>query len=231
MSATLVHAKSHHCWNDVLHAARTGDTNAFTTLISPYAPKLRRLAWRITRNTEDAEDVCQESLLKAFMKLGQFIETQETQKNGLGCWLMKITANSAIDFVRRKQVRRYIPLDECDEIHGKAHAAGTGGWGESPEAAYLRREKICALVDAINKLPDDLRSVCFLRNVKELSTRDVAARLRISSIAVRLRLFRARDQLRKSLRARSRCRTGKWILARGVSGLGTTNPNIVESCH
>jgi RNA polymerase sigma-70 factor, ECF subfamily len=173
--------------------------DAFTAQVLPYVSSLQRLAWRITRNAEDAEDVCQESLLKAFMKFDQFVGSEETARNGFRGWLLKITANSAIDFIRRKQARRLVSFDECEQIQGNCYEAGAGGWSENPEAGYLRREQICVLAEAINKLPEELREVCFLRSVNDVPTKDVAARLRISSVAVRLRLFRAHGQLRKNL--------------------------------
>jgi RNA polymerase sigma-70 factor, ECF subfamily len=199
MSATPLQAKS-NCWHDVRKAVPRGDMDAFSTQVLPYVSGLLRLAWRITRNAEDAEDVCQESLMKAFMKFDQFAgPPEETGGNGFRCWLMKITANSAIDFIRRKQACKLVPLDECEQIRGKSYEAGAGGWGENPEAGYLRREQMWVLAEAINKLPEELRKVCFLRNVNNVSTKDVAVRLRISSVAVRLRLFRAHSQLRKNL--------------------------------
>jgi RNA polymerase sigma-70 factor, ECF subfamily len=229
-------------------APQRGNMDAFSTRVVPYISSLQRLAWRITRNAEDAEEVCQESLMKAFTKFDQFAGPEETARGGFRCWLMKITANSAIDLLRRKQARRLVPLDECEQIQGKCYEAGAGGWGENPETGYLRREKICVLAEAISKLPEELRKVCFLRNVNDLSTKDVAARLRISSVAVRLRLFRAHSQLRKNLslvhkgrgpaEARGNCgvlpRNRRKALqgsglTRQVSGRGTTNPNIVES--
>ena len=230
-----------------LEAAQRGNMDAFSTQVVPYISSLQRLAWRITRSTEDAEDVCQESLMKAFTKFDQFAGPEEGARDGFRCWLMKITANSAIDLIRRKQARRLVPLDECEQIHRKCYEAGAGGWGENPESGYLRREEICVLAEAINKLPEELRKVCFLRNVNDLSTNDVAARLRISSVAVRLRLFRAHSQLRKNLslvdkggdpaQARGKCGVlprnerkalQRSRLSRQVSGRGTTNPNIVE---
>ena len=227
--------------------------DAFSTEVVPYISSLQRLAWRITRNAEDAEDVCQESLMKAFTKFDQFAGPEESAIDGFRCWLMKIAANSAIDFIRRKQARRFIPLDECEHIDRKRFEAGADGWGENPEAGYLRREQIRLLAEAVNRLPEDLRTVCLLRSVSDLSTKEVAARLRISSVAVRLRLFRAHGQLRKKLSAvGNACGQGRGLAQtkqgkRGVvrrnegrilkgsglrlqlSGCGTTDPNIVKS--
>jgi RNA polymerase sigma-70 factor (ECF subfamily) len=191
-------------WTQVsLAAARAGDRDAFATLVSPHTLRLRRLAHRLTRSAEDAEDVCQESLLKAFTKLDQFDGTK-TQEGEFCAWLMRITANCAIDFLRRrKDTNRLIPLDECDYIHNKFREPGVGGWGESPEASCTRQEQLRLVADALAKLPAELRNVCLLRNTMELSTKEVAARLGISAIAVRLRLFRAHGQLREILGRRT----------------------------
>jgi RNA polymerase sigma-70 factor, ECF subfamily len=192
--------ETHPSWTQVsLAAARGGDGDAFATLVSPHTPRLRRLAHRLTRSPEDAEDVCQESLLKAFTKLGQF-EGTKTQEGEFCAWLMRITANCAIDSLRRrKDANRLVPLHECDYLHNKFHDPGVGGWGESPEASCTRQEQLRLVANALAKLPAELRNVCLLRNMMELSTKEVAARLGISAIAVRLRLFRAHGQLREIL--------------------------------
>ena len=190
MSATLLQPSE--CLIDVLAAARTGDNDAFTALITPYVPRLRRLARRFTRNVEDAEDVCQESLLKAFTKLHRFTGTQDATKGDFRSWLMRITANSAIDFVRRRQSGRFVPLEECDPVLNESRA-----WRENPEASYARKQRLRIIADRIAELPAELRRVCVLRDVMELSTEEVATRLGISTAAVRLRLFRAHGRMKK----------------------------------
>jgi RNA polymerase sigma-70 factor, ECF subfamily len=183
----------------MLAAARNGDEKAFMALVSPLTPSLQRIAGRFSRNTADADDICQESLLKAYLKLDQFSGKQDLGTHEFHSWLMKITANSAIDFIRRKHVNRLVPLDECQHVPIKPYEAGVGGWGENPEKTYIRGEERGVIVEAIASLPPELRRVCLLRNVMEFSTKEVAARLGISTTAVRLRLFRAHGRLRKSL--------------------------------
>lgn len=195
MSATLL--QPFECSLDVLAAARTGDNNAFAALITPYVPRLRRLARRFTRNVEDAEDVCQESLLKAFTKLHRFTGSQDATKGDFRSWLMRITANSAIDFVRRRQSGRFVPLDECEPVLNESYRFGSRACRENPEASYARKERLGIIAGRIAELPAGLRRVCVLRNVMELSTEEVASRLGISTAAVRLRLFRAHGRMKK----------------------------------
>jgi len=195
MSATLLQPSE--CSFDVLAAARTGDNDAFAALITPYVPRLRRLARRFTRNLEDAEDVCQESLLKAFTKLHRFTGTQDATKGDFRSWLMRITANSAIDFVRRRQSGRFVPLEECEPNPNESHRFESRVWRENPEASYARKERLRIIAGRIAELPTELRRVCVLRNVMEFSTEEAATRLGISPAAVRLRLFRAHGRMKK----------------------------------
>jgi RNA polymerase sigma-70 factor (ECF subfamily) len=184
-----------HDPTSILQAARRGDHDAFTVLVSPHAHNLRRLANRFTRNAEDAEDVSQEALLKAFTKLNRFAGTDAIANSEFRSWLATVTINSAIDFVRRKRVKRAVPFEECGQMHGIARS----GWGENPELSYARRERMRAVLEAVSDLPADLRKVCLLRNIMELSTKQAALRLGIPTVTVRVRLFRAHRELRKRL--------------------------------
>ena len=178
-----------------LPAARRGNHDAFVALVSPHVSNLRRLARSFTRNAEDAEDVCQQSLLKAFTKLNHFAAAKEVATAGFRSWLAKITANSAIDFLRRRRSARLVRLEEC----AYSQKADAEGRGEDPEASYARRERARIILEAVAALPAALRSVCMLRNFEELSTKEVADRLGLPAITVRVRLFRAHCELRKRL--------------------------------
>jgi RNA polymerase sigma-70 factor, ECF subfamily len=227
MSATLLQPSE--CLFDVLAAARTGDNDAFAALITPYVPRLRRLACRFTRNVEDAEDVCQESLLKAFTKLHRFTGTQEETKGDFRSWLMRITANSAIDFVRRRQSGRFVPLEECEPVLNESHRFESRARRENPEASYARKERLRIIADRIAELPPELRRVCVLRNVMELSTEEAATRLGISTAAVRLRLFRAHGRMKKGASSVAKDgRPGRRALV-GAAERAETSPRGTKS--
>jgi RNA polymerase sigma-70 factor, ECF subfamily len=199
MSAS--HAKKEsNCPNIFLAAARRGNHDAFVALVSPHGPNLRKLARSFTRNAEDAEDVCQQSLLKAFTKLNHFAASKEVATTDFRSWLTKITANSAIDFLRRRRNARLVRLEECYHLQ----KSDADGWGENPEASYARGERARMILEAVAALPADLRVVCMLRNFEELSTKEVADRLGLPAITVRVRLFRAHCELRKRLGVGSR---------------------------
>jgi RNA polymerase sigma factor (sigma-70 family) len=138
-------------------------------------------------------------LLKAFTKLNRFAASKEAATAEFRSWLAKITANSAIDFLRRRRSARLVRLEECDH----SQKPDADGWGENPEASYARRERARMILEAVAALPAALRVVCMLRNFEELSTKEVAERLGLTAITVRMRLFRAHCELRKRLGAGS----------------------------
>ncbi len=159
----------------------------------------------MTRSAEDAEDICQESLLKAFTRLDQF-NPNKTEAHEFCAWLSTITRNCALDFLRRKKAFGAVSLEECQEVSDSAPQAKTH-WGENPETSYTREEQFRMLREAMEALPAELRMVCVIRDMRELSTKEAAAQLGISTLAVRLRLFRARGHLRKLLTRRNHGRT------------------------
>lgn len=184
--------------------ARLGDGEAFAEMVLPYAPGLYRRALRLTGNSADAEDARQEALLKAFSRLNQFAGQQDEGKDDLHAWVSRITTNASIDLIRQRREGKYISLEEptpsSDETFGARLASRT----DNPEERYVRQEMRMLIAGAIARLAPDLRQICLLRDVLQYSTHEVAARLGISTVAVRLRLFRAHRGLRESLRERMR---------------------------
>jgi len=215
-----------------LPAARRGNPDAFVALVSPHVSNLRRLARSFTRNAEDAEDVCQQSLLKAFTKLNQFASTKGMATAGFRSWLAKITANSAIDFLRRSRNARMVALEESDHFEKPV----ADSWGENPETSYARRERSRIILEAVAALPAGLRRVCMLRNLEELSTKEVADRLGLPAVTVRVRLFRAHRELRKRLgEAGSRdCaqahRRSRYLKKPTAVPRKRTNPKVLMNC-
>ena len=184
----------------LLAEARLGDREAFASLVMPYAPRLYRRALRLTGNPSDAEDARQEALMKAFTRLDQFSGNQNEFQNDLNAWVTRITTNASIDLLRQRRDSKHVPLETSDPESRENFAEQVPARGENPEEGYARREMRSLLTRAITQLPSDLRQVCLLRDVLQYSTQEVAERLGISSVAVRLRLFRAHRRLHDELR-------------------------------
>src|SRR5215475_1281994 len=181
--------------------ARRGDREAFTEMVSPYVPTLLQRARRVTGNLADAEDVRQETLLKAWSRLNQFSGNCEDNTDDFRAWLARIAGNTSIDTLRQRRDGRQLSLEEPRGNSEESLATLLPAPSANPEEQCARREMGRKLADAILQLPADLRQACLLRDVMHYSTQEVADRLSISVVAVRLRLFRARRRLRENMEA------------------------------
>src|SRR6266849_3915837 len=184
-----------------LAEARLGSREAFAKLVLPYAPGLYRRALWMTGNPADAEDAHQEALMKAFSRLGQFTGEQAEAGDDFHAWVSRITTNASIDLVRRRRDGKAVALEEQGCTPEETIAGRLTARDDNPEERYARREMRMRVAGAIARLTPDLRQACLLRDVLQHSTQEVAERLGISTVAVRLRLFRAHRRLHDELRA------------------------------
>jgi RNA polymerase sigma-70 factor (ECF subfamily) len=188
----------------LLRSAREGDRDALAQLVLPYASSLYRSSLRLTGNVHDAEDVRQEALLKALTRLDQFVGAQSDLRDDLHAWVSRIGTNASIDVIRRRREGKTFSLDQTSATSDETMASQIPSRHANPEQGYLRHESKRRLAAAISELPPDLRQVCLLLDVLHYSTHEVAQRLSISNVAVRLRLFRAHRKLREKLTGKSR---------------------------
>ncbi len=173
---------------------REGDAKAFATLVRRYEAKIFRLAQHVTQNREDAEDVLQETFLKAYEHLDQF---QGNSK--FYTWLVRIAVNQALMKLRKRKTDRSVSLDDTIDTGEDTVAREIASWDENPEQRYSREEMNQILTAAIESLAPPYRTVFVLRDVDELSTEETAEALDLSIPAVKSRLLRARLQLRDKL--------------------------------
>jgi RNA polymerase sigma-70 factor, ECF subfamily len=159
--------------------------------------RVYRLALRITRNQEDAEDSQQEALLKAYRHMDQF-----QGRSQFTTWISRIAINEALMNLRKRKDAFHVPLEDVVEQAEELTAVRRrlSSPPESPEAAYSRKELGATLNAAIDRLRPLYRSVFVMRTVEELSTTETASKLQISNSAVKTRLRRARNELRSILR-------------------------------
>jgi RNA polymerase sigma-70 factor (ECF subfamily) len=178
----------------ILARARAGDVQAFSELIGRYEGKIFRLAQHITQNREDAEDVLQETFLKAYEHLDQF---QGNSK--FYTWIVRIAVNQALMKLRKRKSDRSVSLDEGIDTGEDTVAREIAAWDENPEQQYSREELGEILDQAVQSLAPPYRTVFVLRDIDELSTEETAEALDLSVPAVKSRLLRARLQLRDKL--------------------------------
>lgn len=175
-------------------AAQHGSHEAFAALVNQYHRNIYRLALRITGNHEDAEDALQEALLKAYCNLAGF-----HGQSLFYTWLVRITMNEALMKLRRNK-RQGLKQVALDEAWPPIDAFVASREVTDPEVRYARVELRLALGRALDGISGRLSDAFVLRNVAELSVRETAAVLGLSVAAVKSRLLRARNRLRRRLR-------------------------------
>ena len=191
--------------NVLVEQAKKGDFEAYGQLVSRYERKIFRLARNITQSDEDAEDILQDSFLKAYEHLDSF---QGQAK--FYTWLVRIAVNESLMKLRKRKSDRSVSLDENIETDEEPIAREVAVW-DNPEQQYSRAEMKKVLDEAIASLKPIFRTVFVLRDVEELSTEETAETLGLSIAAVKSRLLRARLQLREKL-TRTFRRKGDQIL-------------------
>jgi RNA polymerase sigma-70 factor (ECF subfamily) len=174
--------------------SRLGDTVAFGELVRRYEAKIYRLALHVTQNREDAEDVLQETFMKAYEHLDQF---QGNSK--FYTWIVRIAVNQALMKLRRRKTDKSVSLDETIDTGEDTVVREVAAWDEDPEQRFSREELGGILDNAVESLEPLYRSVFLLRDIEELSTEETADALGLSIPAVKSRLLRARLQLREKL--------------------------------
>ena len=158
---------------------------------------LYRTALRMTRNAADAEDLVQETYLRAFRSLHQF-----TEGTNLRAWLFRILTNTYINEYRRRQRRpTNSSLDDIEEFYLYDHLIESGVQPsvERPEDIVLSRLSVDRVIGVIDELPEEFRQVVLLADVEGFSYRDIASIVEIPIGTVMSRLYRARRRLQRQL--------------------------------
>ena len=173
--------------------AKTGDGSFFDELLKRHGAKLFRVAHRITRHREDAEDAVQESFLNAYVHLNSF-----DGRAKLSTWLTRITINSALMKLRKSRLSREIPLASAAEGFELCQEYEFRDYSPNPEELCGKEEHKAIVRNAIAKLRPSLRRIVELHQLQECPISETAKVLGISITAAKTRLFHARTALRKN---------------------------------
>ena len=174
---------------------QSGDRAAFAQLVETYSNPIYRLALKILNDPQDAEDVLQETFIKAYRSLPDF-----EGRSSVSTWLYRIAVNEALMIVRKRHPE--VPIadeagDEEDETIEKP--VEIVNFCCLPERELLSAEARKFLDKAVSQLPENLRVVFLLRDVEGLSIQETAEALKLSEANVKIRLLRARLHLREAL--------------------------------
>jgi RNA polymerase sigma factor (sigma-70 family) len=181
----------------LITAAKCGDKPAFGELCERHTKQIFRVAVRITRNREDAEDAMQDSFLNAYVHLKNF-----DGRSKFVTWLTRIAINSALMKLRKKRATPEISMDQNDAMPESRSHFEFPDKALNPEQAFYQSESRKLLDAAIARLRPRTRKVVELQVLQEMSMKEAARTLEISETAAKSRMFHARESLRASLSAR-----------------------------
>ena len=179
-----------------LEALKAGDRAEFARLVDKYSSSIYHLALKILNDPQDAEDILQETFVKAFQHLDTF-----EGRSSLSTWFYRIAVNEALMLVRKRQPETVSIDEEIETEEGDLEPRQIVDWHNLPEDDLLSGEVQRMLDAAIQRLPQTLRVVFLLRDVQDLSVKETALALNLSETAVKTRLLRARLRLREYLSA------------------------------
>jgi RNA polymerase sigma-70 factor (ECF subfamily) len=174
-------AKAAH--QELVQQAQHGDADAFGQLVTYYQRTVYNIAYRLTGNRQEAEDVAQEAFVKTYQALDRFDAQRPFEP-----WLYRITTNTALNWIKRRR-----PESELEE------EIPPDSTTPNPEAQAITAETTDRLRAAISNLPPDYRVVIELRHFQGLSYREMSEALDVPLSDVKSWLFRARRKLRKVL--------------------------------
>jgi RNA polymerase sigma-70 factor (ECF subfamily) len=170
--------------------ARAGDADAFRLLVERHSRRLFHLAFRMTGNEQDAEDVVQESFLRAYRRLGQFDE-----RASFGTWLYRIAANCSIDVMRSKGQRAQQTVE--NELEDPVLSLRSND--PSPERSALSAEVRDRVAEAMNELSPVERAAFVLRHFEGMRMEEVGRAMGCQTNAAKHSVFRAVQKLRRAL--------------------------------
>jgi RNA polymerase sigma-70 factor (ECF subfamily) len=172
--------------------ARAGDTDAYRVLVERHSRSLFRLAFRMTGNEQDAEDVVQESFLRAYRQLGKFDE-----RASFGTWLYRIAANCSLDLVRARKRRSEHLAPQDPEMEDPILSLPSND--PTPERFALSSEVRERVAGAMSELSATERTAFVLRHFEGMCIEDVSRVLDCQPGAAKHSVFRAVQKLRRAL--------------------------------
>jgi RNA polymerase sigma-70 factor, ECF subfamily len=173
--------------DEIVERVLGGDKNLYQVIVKRHNQRLRRVAWAIVQNEHEAEDVVQETYVRAYEHLTQF-----GGRSLLSTWLTRIAVHEAWRRMKRRS-RQFdiaaIAVSLCKSSR-ETH---------TPEGDLLKAEARTVLKQEIEALPEPLRSVFVMRSLREMSAAEIAKSLKITEQTVKVRFLRARHILRRAL--------------------------------
>jgi RNA polymerase sigma-70 factor (ECF subfamily) len=184
--------------SELVDRAKAGDLDAFETLLNRHEERIYSLGLRMLRQEQDAEDVTQETFVSALENLKGF-----RGESGFATWLVRIATHAALKMIRKRKGLDIVSLEQGTELFSDSdpipHPEYIADWRQSPDALIHQNEIRRLLDQALENLDEKHRLVFLLRDVEGLSVKETAEVLELSEANIKVRLLRARLQLRELL--------------------------------
>jgi RNA polymerase sigma-70 factor (ECF subfamily) len=172
----------------------SGDSRAFQDLVEGYKKKVYYIAYDITGDHNDAEDISQEVFLKVFRSLKTFRRNAK-----LSSWLYQISVNASIDLLRKKSSKPEKLMDNLERVDIRENLPGSSAHAQNPERSAENIMIQHRISQALQKISPKERSVFVMRHYNEFKIREIAEILNVSSGTVKALFYRATRKLRKEL--------------------------------
>lgn len=176
----------------LIQKSQQGDIDAFEQLLLRYEKKVYTIAYKYMGNAEDASDLAQEALIKAYQSIGTF-----RGEASFGTWIGRITANKCLDELRKRKKLQTTSLDDEIELEEGSVQKELASEEDTPEQHTIRQETVQYVQQKLNQMRDEYRIVLVLRELEGHSYEDIAAMLNCSLGTVKSRIARARNHLKE----------------------------------
>lgn len=179
----------------LIESALAGSQDAYRELMERHRTAIYHIVFKFVREKEATNDLVQETFMKAFASL----ETYRSEYK-FSTWLYRIAANSAIDFLRKQKIKT-LSLDAASNSSEGRSEIDVADYSYHPEKDLEERERRVSIQEAIDSLPEKYRTVILYRHKDDRSYEEISAALNIPIGTVKARIFRARELLKKKLKA------------------------------
>lgn len=175
----------------VVARARSGDSDAFRSLVERHSRNVFRLAFRMTGNENDAEDIVQETFLRAYKQLNRY-----ESRSSFGTWLFRIASNCSLDLIRARKHRQEMVTPAGEEMDTMQLLPSTDPGPDRLAVSKQVQEKV---TEAMAELSQQERTAFVLRHFEGLSIEQISGILGVGGNAAKHSIFRAVQKLRKAL--------------------------------
>ena len=177
---------------ELVARCQRGDEGAWADLVAAYGKKIYGIAWHMTYDRAEAEELTQDCFLKVWQNLDRYEPTEASLLAGIAA----LSRNLCIDHYRRRKREKGFSFLSDEAVTTLLPAT------DDPQADTVRRERVRMLLDAISELPDELAEVVILRDLDGLDYREIGDLLKLADGTVKSRLNRARIELARVVRGR-----------------------------